>query len=279
MHRKPVHIYKGKIFTKMKSTCLHTGQKVIVFDLDETLGSFGEFFILWTAMEPYMGVMDKKKIFRELLDLYPEFLRPGIISILDFLKYKKESGVCSKIFLYTNNQCPKEWVDFILHYFEDKLNTPGFFDKVVYAFKINNKIIEPLRTSHSKIYSDLIRCTLMPKNSEFCFIDNTYHKRMDHDRIYYIQPKSYEHGLLPKDIINRFFQKWQFFSLPTELEQNLNYLFSNIIIKKGCTVQESILVSQKIMYHLKEYFLLSIKKPKTKKISFGLGRFTRKKYD
>jgi hypothetical protein len=36
-------------------------------------------------------------------------------------------------------------------------------------------------------------------------------------------------------------------------------------------------VSQKIMYHLKEYFLLSTKQPKTKKISWTLGRFTRKK--
>lgn len=277
MQKKPVHIYKGKIFTKMKSTSSYNGQKVIVFDLDETLGSFGEFFVLWTALKPYMEIMDRKSIFRELLDLYPEFLRPGILSILDFLKYKKKAGVCSKIFLYTNNQCPKEWVEFILQYFEDKLNTTSLFDKVVYAFKINNQIMEPLRTSHSKIYSDLIRCTLMPKNSEFCFIDNTYHKKMDHDRVYYIQPKSYEHGLSAKDIIDRFFQKWQFFSFPRELEENLNYLFSKIIIKKNCSLQESILVSQKIMYHLKEYFLLSIKEPKTKKISFGLGRFTRKK--
>jgi hypothetical protein len=251
--------------------------KVIVFDLDETLGAFGELFILWSALEPFMGGMNKKQIFREVMNLYPEFLRPGILSILEFLNYKKKAGLCSNIFLYTNNQCPTEWVDFILQYFEERLNTIDLFDKIVYAFKINNKIVEPLRTSHSKIYSDLIRCTMMPKNSEFCFIDNTYHRKMDHDRIYYIQPKSYEHGLTPDIIINRFMNQWVFFPITPEIEGGLLSWFSNIHSNKGGSVQESIVVSQKIMYHLKEYFLLSTKMPKTKKISFGLGRFTRKK--
>jgi hypothetical protein len=280
MQRKPVHIYKGKTFTKMKqvsSQGSHISRKVIVFDLDETLGAFGEMFLLWSAIEPYMGFMDKKMVFHELLELYPEFLRPGVLSILEFLNYKKKAGLCSSIFLYTNNQCPKEWVDLILEYFEERLKAPGLFDKVVYAFKINNKIVEPLRTSHSKIYSDLIRCTLMPKNSELCFIDNTYHRKMDHDRVFYIQPKSYEHGLLPDDIINRFMRKWLIFPLPDQVEQSLRDWFSNIRGNKDGSVKESLVVSQKIMYHLKEYFLLSTKMPKTKKISFGLGRFTRKK--
>jgi hypothetical protein len=277
MQRKPVHIYKGKTFTKMKQTGSQSSRKVIVFDLDETLGAFGEMFLMWSALEPYMGFMDKNMIFRELLELYPEFLRPGVLSILEFLNYKKKAGLCSSIFLYTNNQCPKEWVDLILQYFEERLKSPDLFDKVVYAFKINNKIVEPLRTSHSKIYSDLIRCTLMPRHSELCFIDNTYHRKMDHDRVYYIQPKSYEHGLLPEEIIGRFMKKWLIFPLPIEVEKSLRDWLSNVSVNKGGSVQESLVVSQKIMYHLKEYFLLSTKMPKTKKISFGLGRFTRKK--
>jgi hypothetical protein len=118
---------------------------------------------------------------------------------------------------------------------------------------------------------------MMPKTAEFCFIDNTYHRKMVHDRVYYIQPKSYEHGLLPEIIIQRFIKKWVFFPLPQEIEQLLNEWFSNITVEKRGSTQESIAVSQKIMYHLKEYFLLSTKMPKTKKISFGLGRFTRKK--
>jgi hypothetical protein len=36
------------------------------------------------------------------------------------------------------------------------------------------------------------------------------------------------------------------------------------------------IVSQKIMYHLKEFFLLSTKGKKTKKILLRLGKFTRK---
>lgn len=276
MSKKQINIYKGKLFTKMKGQRLQIGQKTFIFDLDETLGAFGELFLLWSALE-LDKMVDKQKFFRELLDLYPEFLRPGVLSILEFLNYKKQSGLCSKICLYTNNQCPTEWTDMILQYFNDKLNTTDLFDKVVYAFKINNQIVENLRTSHSKIYSDLIRCTMMPKNSEFCFIDNTYHRKMAHDRVYYIQPKSYEHGLTTDMIINRFLRKWAMTPLPWNIETILQKWFSNVSIDKGSSIQDSIAVSQKIMYHLKEYFLLSSKMPKTKKISYGLGRFTRKK--
>jgi len=264
-------IHKGKSFTKTKYAPMR-GQKVITFDLDETLGAFGELYLIWLALNPTTNV---QMVFRELLDLYPEFLRPGIFPILEYLLYKKKTGECSHIFLYTNNQCSPPWVDYILTYFDERLNTVNLFDKAVKAFKINNQIVEPLRTSHSKSYSDLIRCTLIPKNSELCFIDNTYHPKMDHDRVYYIKPKTYEHGLSSKEIIDRFLSKWTVTPLPVGFEQELRSFFAKNEPNKS-SQRDAILVSQKIMYHLKEYFLLSTKKPKTKKISFGLGRFTRK---
>jgi len=273
MSNKPVIIYKGKIFTKKG---LDPGQqKIIIFDLDETLGAFGEMYILWQLLEP--TPINSDIIFRELMKIYPEFLRPGIFPILEYLAYKKQTGQCSHIFLYTNNQCSPLWIDLILQYFDNQLQTSNLFDKAVKAFKINNEIIEPLRTSHQKIYSDLIRCTMIPKYSELCFIDNTYHRKMEHDRVYYIQPKSYQHGLSTEEIIDRVLKRWVVTPFPIGFEERLREMFSRDVKKNNYSRHEAITVSQKIMYHLKEYFLLSTKKPKTKKIVFGLGRFTRKR--
>ena len=283
MFSKPVKILKGNIFTKSVSQhySKQCSQKTITFDLDETLGDFGDLYILWKEIEHLIPIPHRETVFRELLDLFPEFLRPGILPILEFLLHKKQIGICSHVFLYTNNQCPKEWTHRIIQYFSER--TPNLFDQIICAFKINNQRIEPLRTTHSKTYSDLIRCTLLPKHSEVCFVDNTFHPKMVNERVYYIQPKSYKHGLSHTEMIHRFVTKWTSTPVPDNIEKNLQDTFARYMStmemskKGGCSQLESIHVSQKIMYHLKEYFLLYTKMPKTKKILLGLGRFTRKK--
>jgi hypothetical protein len=78
------------------------------------------------------------------------------------------------------------------------------FDKVIGAFKVDNMSFEISRTTNKKIYSDLIRCTMLPKNTEFCFIDDTEYNKMKHDKIYYIQPKAYIHSLSVQEIVNRW---------------------------------------------------------------------------
>lgn len=276
-----VEVFKGSSFTKNNSK---PPAKIITFDLDETLGDFGDICFLWHMIEPHIPTfMTKLEVFQKLVELFPECVRPGIPSILEFLYQKKQAGICSHVFLYTNNQRPREWVELLLEYFE--INTPGLFDQAICAFKIQDQRIEPLRTTHSKTYSDLIRCTLLPKNSQICFVDNTYHPKMVHERVYYIQPRSYEHGLSRKEIARRM-AKWSMFSIPTSnSEDGLDLILSSFLNKKGIENQlwkssptrNSLAVSQKIMYHLKEYFLLSTKQPKTKKIGWTLGRFTRKK--
>jgi hypothetical protein len=79
--------------------------KLLLFDLDETLGSFSDLYILWKTLEKYIYIDNKLLFFHKLFDLYPEFLRHGILNILEFLYYKKQTGECSKIYIYTNNQC------------------------------------------------------------------------------------------------------------------------------------------------------------------------------
>ena len=184
--------------------------KVLVFDLDETLGSFSELQWIWNAMihlHPRTKAIEKS-ILKTLIDIYPEFLRPGILHILEYIAHKKKKGECIAIFLYTNNQQPAPWTEYIVDYFnqyiEEKSNLRPFFDQIIQAFKIGQEKVEWMRTSHDKSYDDFIKCTILPKQTEICFVDNTYFQSMVHPKVYYIQPKSYQHSLSPQDIIHRF---------------------------------------------------------------------------
>ena len=101
--------------------------KIVVFDLDETLGYFTEYGIFWDSLENYLKIKNRNALtqteFDDILDLFPEFLRPNIINILSYLKKKKESKCCHKMMIYTNNQGPKEWATHIMSYFENKIKS------------------------------------------------------------------------------------------------------------------------------------------------------------
>jgi hypothetical protein len=190
--------------------------KVLVFDLDETLGSFSELQWLWNAIIKYHEIVkhpisqqkQQQQLLKTLIDIYPEFLRPGILPILEYVEQKKRKGECMAVFIYTNNQHPPPWTERIVEYFnqyiEKKTNTQPFFDQTIRAFKIGQEKIEWMRTSHDKSYDDFIKCTLLPTTAEICFVDNTYFRSMIHPKVYYIQPKSYQHSLNQQDIIERF---------------------------------------------------------------------------
>lgn len=276
-----IQLYKGTYYNKKRSS---TCGRVVAFDLDETLGSFTDLEILWSGLQHFT----KKYIpidFNTLLDLYPEFLRYGIIHIIDFLIQKKKSGQCKHIYIYTNNQCKYNWIDLISSYFNYKLKTnTHIFDKIIRAFRIGNVRIEPNRTSTSKTFSDFIRCTLLPVKTEICFIDNYEYKDMKSDRVYYIQPYSYIHHLSTQDIITRFVSSDLVSTISTEpyiFHQFIaDYFLSRNHISNGNPMikdlKRDIIVAQKIMYYLKEFFYLTTKRKRTQKNKINIGHITRK---
>ena len=85
--KEHIKIQKGKNF--LPSEWFHSpnfskiqrSTKVVVFDLDETLGSFADLYILWGGIKQTWSDCDT---FYELLELYPEFLRYGILTILEY---------------------------------------------------------------------------------------------------------------------------------------------------------------------------------------------------
>jgi len=267
----------GKDNPKQKSI------KAVVFDLDETLGSFSDLYLLWTGIK---HIYPDFQNFSALLDLYPEFLRCNILYILQYLYQKKIDQVCNKMYIYTNNQCQsREWVYLIMEYFNHKVMSeispvPSkeivLFDKVISAFKIGNTPIELSRTTHEKTYSDLIKTTMLPVNTEFCFIDDTEYIQMKTEKVYYVCPQAYIHGLSVSEIINRIIYSKTIFDDDFIKMENSNYKlltsftywtnwfsmnhrsssssfdFSPKIDEKN---EFNRVISKKIMYYIREFFL------------------------
>lgn len=168
--------------------------KIVVFDLDETLGYFTQFGIFWDSLSQCLHKQLTQDDFNTLLDLYPEFLRPNIVNILLYLKQKKRENCCHKMMIYTNNNGPKEWCHHIISYFEKKINY-NIIDQIIAAFKVRGKTVEICRTSHHKTHGDLIRCTKIDPKAEICFLDDTFYPGMEHNNIYYINVKPYFHDI------------------------------------------------------------------------------------
>lgn len=273
-----LQVYKGTYYTgkyklgwvKKPPEIVHykLPEKVVVFDLDETLGSFGDLYILWAGIKNIHPTFNQ---FEKLLDLYPEFLRYGILTILEYLYEKKRSKECAKLFIYTNNRCSKEWVQYICKYFQKKIHETQpkgdipipLFNKLICAFKINNRQVEKCRTTHRKTYTDLVRCAMLTPDTEICFVDDLEHPEMKHSRVYYICPKPYYHTLTAKEIIERFVEtKWFFKNKKKSPLLCSQSFWENWFRSQGrgmgyetrnTNMKQDIVISKKMMLHINEF--------------------------
>jgi len=245
---------------------MNCSSKIVVFDMDETLGYFVELGIFWDTLKSYIKmkhieVTIDQQLFNNVLDLYPEFLRPNIINILNYLKNKKMEKHCNKLMIYTNNQGPLEWAQYIKHYFETKIHGT-LFDQVINAFKVNGKHVEICRTTHMKTHKDFIRCSKVPEDSEICFIDDIYHPGMKNDNVYYINIKPYTHDLSFEVMIERFIQsKIIPMNTETEISEMTKYMINNMskynysfVVKSKEMLNIDKILSKKILQHLHIFF-------------------------
>jgi hypothetical protein len=163
--------------------------KIIVFDVDETLGAFFEF-----SQYCETTIHNKKlsyPLFRYLLDANPHYLQPNIITVLKYICHHK--GPNCKVVMFTNNQGHPIWIQYIKLYLHEKLNYE-LFDKVVYAKKY-----EPKRKQESKCLKDFWNCTQYPPNSKVLFIDDQKHPFMLAPNVTYINLPAYN-TKTPNDI-------------------------------------------------------------------------------
>lgn len=203
--------------------------KVIVLDLDETLGHYAEFGIFLDAImfhfkSENINVQFDQTFFNECLNLYPELMRPDILKILTYLKQKKKIKKFDKLMIYTNNQGPRQWSRSLITYFETMIDCK-LFDQIISAFKINNKKIELCRTTHFKTRSDLIKCAKLSEQTQICFIDDSYFPDMCHSNVYYINIKPYI-NVVPFDEMCKRFSQHSCFNKFLDSEK-----FNNTILK------------------------------------------------
>jgi hypothetical protein len=240
--------------------------KIVVFDVDETLGYFTQLGIFYDSLNAYysniqihFNIQEEQHLFNTLLDLYPEFLRVNIIPILNYLKHKKENKMCKHIMIYTNNNARKEWLNHIINYFHDKIKY-NLFDKIIRAFKVHGKIIELCRTSNNKQINDLFNCTKIPSNSEICFIDDVYYSNMVEENVYYIKLKPYINCLTFKTMIDRFIvskygdkimDKNDFIVFMNNYINKYNFVYTK---KTESDYEMDKIISKKIMLHLQTFF-------------------------
>jgi len=240
-------------------------KKIVVLDVDETLGYFVELGIFCDALTKIAWNNDatgQYAQFNRLMDLYPEFLRPNILDLLTFLKMKKDSNECCGVMVYTNNNGPRLWVEHIVKYMESKLGA-RLFDQIVAAFKVNGQVIEMGRTTHDKTYDDLLRCTRLPANVEVCFLDDQMHSQMEHEQVYYIHVKPYVHQLNIQTLIDRFMQSSALRATIghmsiAEVRQRITKFmqpFQATHVPKDPMEQDiDAIISKKIMEHLNSFF-------------------------
>jgi len=278
--------------------------KVVVFDLDETIGHFSDLYLIWNAVFTkgiYRGECSRPTVqclFNELLDLYPEFLRYGILHILEFIRTKIVLGESHRIYIYTNNQCdfsvwsntcsysPTDWVEMIIVYLNLRLNVSDtIFAKPICAFKINQQIIEPLREGTHKSHRDLLKCSVLPKTTEICFVDDAYHQQMQHDKVYYVQPPPYFHNMTRSEIIDRFVRS----DLHLRITGTVSYEWMHSKMMESVPYplrrtgnprndQENREIYETMMYYIKEFFCMTVPASvNSRRKRVKLGKFTRKR--
>lgn len=283
-----INIYNNKGYLRRNKT----SKKIIIFDFDETIGNFTDLYILWVGITKFLKInnnVNMNEVFNRLLDIYPEFLRTEILKVFQYIEKKKNENIIAGLYIYTNNQClDDKWINYISNYIDLKIKSNKVIDKVVYAFKIKNEIIELNRTTNRKTIDDFINCTLIHKNTNICFLDNSFYQEMIKDNVYYIQPKSYYHNLSDSEILNRFITSniGLYISKNSEVEGGyykklIDWFFLN---KSSLKINKSEVdnkkyqeITNKILYHIKEFIYIKNNRGKTIKKNNISSNFTRKK--
>lgn len=238
----------------------------VVFDMDELIGQFVEAGMFWDALQFYFNDRLTDNDFFNMLDLFPQFFRPNIMTIFNYLKHQKQSRNNVRVYIFTNNQGPKTWAEKIKNYIEAKIHYK-LFDRIIGAYMIDNRIVEPCRTSHDKSYKDFINCTGLPDNTKVCFLDDQHHKQMEHDNVYYLNVKAYTYSYKFMDMIHKYMQS----NNRPKIEDKVGFInfmmgFLNEyrFTYKTKTVSENNvdkIITKRMMQHIQRF--LKQKKPKT----------------
>jgi predicted phosphatase len=165
-------------------------EKIIVFDLDNTIGFFEQFiYILNCISSPDIS-------YNYLFDLFPECFRPNIFEIFTYLLQQKKNCKIKGVLLYSNNN-NDFFVKKVIEYIHYKLNDT-LFDCVITKE-------HPYRKIKVKHYDDLIDCSngIITFFSKICFIDDKHHLSMITEQVFYIRCENYTFYVPSKEVYKR----------------------------------------------------------------------------
>tara|TARA_B100001057_G_C22665749_1_gene877748 strand:- start:138 stop:872 length:735 start_codon:yes stop_codon:yes gene_type:complete len=162
--------------------------KVIVFDLDHTIGDFFIIGMIWNFMKKIKLHLNQRD-FNDICSLFPNILRYNIIPILNYICVRKTVNNTIKIIVYSNNKKGIDWIKMIVTYIQYKVNYKIFF-----------KVIE----NDYKSYKNLLIKTGIPKTAKILFIDDFYHSQMNHDKVVYLNIKPYNYYIPNRILIDTF---------------------------------------------------------------------------
>jgi len=229
--------------------------KIVVFDLDQTLGCFNEIGIFWNALNKIMNYHTNRQFF-EVMNTFPEFLRPKIFTLLKTILDKKHCGKCDKIVIYTNNSGPKEWVQMIADYFEYIFDEKVF--EVIYAFKHNDTVNDSCRTSENKNTRDLLCCAKVPPETKICFFDDVFHPLMKVPNVYYIKIKPFYCSLPYRIMAERYCGLYiDLREHPTVVDNIVEHMekYTYSVINKSPTETEvDEIVGKQMVFHINKFF-------------------------
>lgn len=249
-------------------------KNVLVFDFDETLGSFSQLYTFWMLIKIFFNNNIEKKHFYSILDDNELFFRPNIFKIFNTIKNKKKIKSCSKVIIYSNNNAEFFWIEIIKDYIHHKLNYK-LIDQIIRNYKIENKICEPCRTTYDKTFNDFIKCTELSKNTNICFFDDKLHENMLNDNVLYINLKPYNYNVKFETLIKKFYisnlklfnnknyNDFHTFVIQNTKKYNLEFINKTLIEKKIETILTDNII--KIIKKFANKNIFTKKNKKTKK--------------
>ena len=165
-------------------------EKIIVFDLDNTIGFFEQFIYILNCISP------PDISYNYLFDLFPECFRPNIFEIFTYLLQQKKNCKIKGVLLYSNNN-NDFFVKKVIEYIHYKLND-ALFDCVITKE-------HPYRKIKVKHYDDLIDCSngIITFFSKICFIDDKQHLSMITEQVFYIRCENYTFYVSSKEVYKR----------------------------------------------------------------------------
>jgi hypothetical protein len=173
--------------------------KLVVFDLDETLGYFSQLYVIWCSLiklsNSKLSVID----FYKLSDNYIFYYQPAIFETLYYLK---ENNV--KTIIFTNNQALYWWPKLIALYLNYKINSKNFFKMIIGSYKIGKSLNDKRRTSTMKKYEDLKNIMKLNDDTKILFLDDQEHPEMRHPNVEYFKVPEYVKILPATNIVNIF---------------------------------------------------------------------------